>query len=188
MVARTLVRRRGRCERLSPEPPAQLLPQSGRCLGQEGCGARSCGRHRLQLQSRIPRLAFCGPGFLAPPVGRPCRRAALSGRGGGFVSVGEVIGPNDRGAADLHLPGQPVESLACFPAAIDLCRDLLVLGHERLARLTRLAAAAIDVCGRPLPGAVQVESVANDLRADAERARRIEAWHSRRRRQPALAG
>ena len=64
MFARTLVRRRGRCERLSPEPPAQLLPQSGRCLGQEACGARSCGRHSLQLQSRTPRLAFRGTGGL----------------------------------------------------------------------------------------------------------------------------
>jgi hypothetical protein len=34
-----------------------------------------------------------------------------------------------------------------------------------------LAAAAVDAARRPLPGAVQVESVANDLRADAERAR-----------------
>jgi hypothetical protein len=60
-----LFRRQGRCERLSPEPTAQLLPQSGRCLGQEACGAHACGRHRLQLQSRTPRLAFCGPGFIA---------------------------------------------------------------------------------------------------------------------------
>jgi hypothetical protein len=104
-------------------------------------------------------------------VGRSRRRPPLAGRGGGFGSVGEVIGPNDRGAADFHLSGQPVESFSCFPTAVDLCRDLLVLGHERLAGLTGWAAAAIDAARRPLPGAVEVESVANDLRPDAERAR-----------------
>jgi hypothetical protein len=95
----------------------------------------------------------------------------LPGRGGGFVSVGEVVGPNDRGAADLHFPGEPVESLASLSVAIDLWRNLLVRGHERLAGLTGLAAAAIDAGGRPLSGVVQVESVPNDLRPDTERAR-----------------
>jgi hypothetical protein len=64
-------------------PPANLCLSSGDVSAQEAYHARTCGRHRLQLQSRIPRLAFCGPRFLAPPVGRPCRLATLSGRGGG---------------------------------------------------------------------------------------------------------
>jgi hypothetical protein len=82
--------------------------------------------------------------------------------------VGEVGGPNDRGAADLHLPGQPVESFACFPPAVELQRELLVLGHKRLAGLTRLAVAAIDAARRLLPRAVQVEGIADDFNAHAE--------------------
>ena len=40
------------------------------------------GRHRLQLQSRTPRLAFWGPGFLAPLVSRPGRLAPFYGAAG----------------------------------------------------------------------------------------------------------
>ena len=110
-------------------PPANLCLSSGDVSAQEACDARTCGRHRLQLQSRIPRLAFCGPGFLTPPVRRPCRRAALSGRGRGFVTVGEVVGPNDGGAADIHLPGQPVKTLTGLAAAVNLNCQLLVFGE-----------------------------------------------------------
>jgi len=152
-------------------PPANLCLSSGDVSAQGAYDPRTCGRHRLQLQSRIPRLAFCGPGFLTPPLRRPCRRAALSGRGGGFVSVGQIVGPNNRGAADLHLPGQPLESLAALSASIDLWRNLLVLGHERVAGLPWFPAAAVNTARRPPPGAAQVKSVANDLSPDAERAR-----------------
>jgi hypothetical protein len=87
------------------------------------------------------------------------------------VAVGAVIGPNDHGAADLHLPGQPVKSLACLPAAVDLRCDLLVLRHERLAGLTPLAAAAIDAARRLLARAVEVQGVTDDLGPYAECAR-----------------
>ena len=62
---------------------------------QEACGARPCGRHRLQLQSRPPRLAFRGPGFIAPLVGRTRRLPALAGCGGGLVAVREIVGPRN---------------------------------------------------------------------------------------------
>jgi hypothetical protein len=68
-------------------------------------GARRGVRHRLQLQSRTPRLAFRGPGFIAPLVGRTRRLSALAGCGGGLVAVREVVGPQNRAAADVHLPG-----------------------------------------------------------------------------------
>ena len=156
-------------ETLTRAPTAQLLPQSGRWLGQEACGARCCRRHRLQLQSRPPRLAFCGPGFLAPRVGRTRRLSALAGRGGGLVAVREIVGPQDRAAADLHLPGQPVEPLPGFPTAIHLRRNLLVPRHERLPRLTRPTTTSVDPARRPLSCAVQIEGVPHDLRPDAER-------------------
>ncbi len=84
-------------------------PLLNRCLNPrdvsawEACGARPCGRHRLQLQSRTPRLTFRGPGFIAPLVGRKRRLSALAG--GGLVAIREVVGPQDRAATDVHLPG-----------------------------------------------------------------------------------
>jgi len=104
---------------------------------------------QLQLQSHTPRLAFCVPGFLAPLVGRPRRLAPLTSRGSGFDAVGEVVGVEDRAAADLHLPGQLVEAPASLAAAINLRSDVLVLRLERLAGLATLAATAINPAGRP---------------------------------------
>ena len=72
-------------------------------------GARPCGRYRLQMQSRTPRLAFRGPGFIAPLAGRTRRLPALAGRGGGLVAVREIAGPQDCAAADLHLASQSIE-------------------------------------------------------------------------------
>jgi hypothetical protein len=135
----------------------------------EACDAHTCGCHRLQLQSCIPRLAFCCPGFLAPRIRGPCRRAALSGGRSGFVPVGIVVRPHDRGAADIHLPGQPAEALAGLPAAVDLRCNLLILRDERLAGLPWFTAAAIDAARRPLSSPMQVQCVADDLGSDAER-------------------
>jgi carbonic anhydrase len=51
---------------------------SGDAPVQEARGARCCGRHRLQLQSRIPRLAFCGPGItLRHPRNRTIMRDTI---------------------------------------------------------------------------------------------------------------
>jgi hypothetical protein len=96
VCASTLELRQGRRERLSPEPPAQLLSQSGRCLGQEACNARSCGRHRLQLQSRTPRLA---------PF-----RAFSNGRYSGTPKYWPwIIGPRPAAPAQLRKSGNGID-------------------------------------------------------------------------------
>ena len=74
-----------------PRPARQpigtpMVPMAQRCLNpgnvsaQAACGARSCGRHRIQLQSRTPRLTFCGSGFIAPLRGWPRRLSDPRGR------------------------------------------------------------------------------------------------------------
>jgi len=98
-------------------------------------------------------------------VRRSCRGC------GGFVAVGVVVGAQDRAAADLHLPGQPVETLPSLPSPVDVGCDLPILRHERLAGLATLAATAIAPARWPPSRAAKVESVPNDLRPDAERPR-----------------
>ena len=68
-------------------------------------GVRGSMHRRFQRRSQIPRLAFRVPGFVAPIVGRPSWLSALAGCDRGLVTVGEVVGPDDRTAVDLHLPG-----------------------------------------------------------------------------------
>lgn len=99
----------------------------------------------------ISGFAPGGPRLLTPPVGWSDRRAALACGRGGFASVGKVVGANDRATANLHFPGQPVESLASLPAAIDLRCYLLILRHERLVGLPSFTAAAVDAAGGRLP-------------------------------------
>jgi len=67
----------------------------------------------------------------------------------GGRSVREVVGADNSDAADLHFPGQQVETLPSLPAAVDFGRDLLILRDERLVRRAWSAMA----------GLVQVEGV-----------------------------
>jgi hypothetical protein len=117
----------------------------------------------LCLPLRVRRLAFCSPCFLAPIGGWTCRLSTIAGCGLGLVAIRKIVGHNDRVAADLHFSGQSVEALACLPAAIDLRRNLLVLRYEQLAGLTRFAATPIATARWPLPSAVVVKGVADDL-------------------------
>ena len=93
-------------------------------------------------------------------------RATLTGGCGGRVAVREIVGPNDRAAADFHLPGQPVETLPGLPSTVNLGCDLPIL---RLAGLATLAAAAIHAARRPLTRPMQVERIPHDLRPNAQR-------------------
>lgn len=76
----------------------------GDVFAQEACRARFRASHRLQMQSRPPRLAFCGTGFLAPLVRWTRRLSTLTGSCSGLVAVREIVCPQDRAAADVHLP------------------------------------------------------------------------------------
>lgn len=93
---------------------------------------------------------------------------SLAGRGDRLRPIGEVIGPQDRGAADFHFLSQALETFPGLPSSVYLRSGLVILRQLELTGAALRATTNVDAHGRPFAGAVQVESVADNPRSNAE--------------------